>query len=68
MTSPIEAIACVERGEAIRCTREEWPAIRAALQRAGGRWIDGGHEHRAIIAMNEIHRLDAELDHRLGGS
>lgn len=68
MTTPIEAVACVERGEPVRCTREEWPAIRAALQRAGGRGIDGGDGVRATIALNEIKRLDVQFEHRPGAS
>lgn len=53
-----EAIANVYNGKTVSCTKEQYPEIRTALQEAAGRWIDAGQDIRAVIALEEVKRLD----------
>lgn len=59
MTPKQKAIADVYEGRLVRCAKEEYPEIRSALQEAAGRWIDAGQTPRAVIALEEVKRLDA---------
>lgn len=58
MTPKQKAISDVYNGESVGCTKEQYPEIRTALQEAAGRWIDAGQDTRAIIALEEVKRLD----------
>jgi hypothetical protein len=53
-----EAIDAVHNGNLVQCTKEEYPEIRRALQDQAGKWIDGGQGVRAMIALQEVQRLD----------
>lgn len=56
---PDEAVNAVYNGELVEIDAESWSEVRTALQRAAGRWIDGGDHVRAMIALNEVKRCDA---------
>ena len=59
MTTKQQAIADVYEGKPVSCTKEEYSnEIRSALQDAAGRWIGAGQDARAIIALEEVKRLD----------
>jgi hypothetical protein len=62
------AIDAVPRGALVRCSPEAWPAVRRALQEQAGKWIDTGQGIRAVIALREVERLDAELAYHPGGA
>ena len=53
-----QAIADVYNGKLVSCTKEQYPEIRSAIQESAGRWIDAGQDIRAVIALEEIKRLD----------
>jgi hypothetical protein len=56
MDKRIEALGY--QGTPIECSKEEYSVIRSELQRAAGQWIDQGQVVRAIIALDEVKRLD----------
>lgn len=57
-----EAVAAVYEGKLVECTKEEYESeIRSTLQDCAGRWIDTGQNLRAIIALNEVKRLDEKF-------
>lgn len=58
MTPKQEAIANVYNGKPVSCTKEQYPEIRSSLQESAGRWIDAGQDIRAVIALEEVKRLD----------
>ena len=58
-----EAFAAVYAGNLVVCTRDEWPSVRRALQEQAGRWINQKQDVRAIIALEEVRRLDREFDY-----
>lgn len=59
MTPKQKAIANVYEGKSVSCTKEQYHSeIRLALHEAAGRWIDAGQDTRAVIALEEIKRLD----------
>ena len=58
MTPKQEAIANVYKGKPVSCTKEQYPEVRSALQESAGRWIDAGQDIRAVIALEEVKRLD----------
>jgi hypothetical protein len=59
------ALAAVEQGSLVRCEPARWPAVRRGLQDQAGRWIDQGQGIKAVIALREVARLDAEFGHTL---
>lgn len=55
-----EVVAAVYEGKLVTCTQQEYESeIRSTLQECAGRWIDAGQTPRAIIALNEVQRLDS---------
>lgn len=54
-----KAINAIYKGELAECSKEEYPKVRTALQDKAGEWIDNGDNARAMIALNEVKRLDA---------
>ena len=58
MTSQ-EVINTVYQGSLVNCTEQEYHSeIRLAIQNQAGKWIDGGDHIRAMIALQEVKRLD----------
>lgn len=54
-----KAVSDVYNGKPVCCTKEEYHTeIRSVLQETAGRWIDAGQDIRAVIALNEVKRLD----------
>ncbi len=54
-----EAIAAIYQGSLVDCTRDEYHSeVRNAIQDQAGKWIDGGDGLRAMIALEEVKRLD----------
>jgi hypothetical protein len=46
-------------GKPIECTSEEYHAgLRSQIQDAASNWIEHGQNVRAMMAMNEVRRLD----------
>jgi len=63
MNAKQEAIAKVYNGIPVSCTKEQYHTdVRSTLQEAAGRWIDAGQDARAIIALEEVKRLDELYD------
>ena len=60
--TPDEAVNAIHFGNTVKCTAEEWPTIRTAIQDAAGKYIDNGDPMRAQIALMEVQRLDALFD------
>ena len=59
MTPKQQAISDVYEGKQVQCTSEEYQhGLRSALQEAAGKWIDKGQDIRAILALEEVKRLD----------
>jgi len=57
-----EAIAAVYQGHMFDCTFEGYKAdVRTALQNQAGKWIDDGDNVRAMIALEEVKRLDIKF-------
>jgi hypothetical protein len=56
-----DALSAVCTGNLVSCTAEEYKEIRDALQDQAGRWIDAGDGLRAMIALEEVKRLDNEF-------
>jgi hypothetical protein len=57
----IQALNAVYQGKLVNCSAEEYPEIRTALQDQAGKWIEGGDGMRAMIALQEVKRLDAKF-------
>ena len=58
MTSQ-EAINAIYQGSLVQCTEQEYHSeIRTAIQDQAGKWIDGNDHLRAMIALQEVKRLD----------
>ena len=56
-----EAINAVYQGSLVDCTAEEYHSrIRTAIQDQAGKWIDNNDHVRAMIALQEVKRLDAK--------
>ena len=56
-----EAINAVYQGNLVDCTAEEYHSrIRTAIQDQAGKWIDNNDHVRAMIALQEVKRLDAK--------
>lgn len=54
-----EAISAVHQGKMVECSAEDYHAgIRTALQDFAGKCIDHGDSVRAMIALQEVKRLD----------
>ena len=61
-TSPEEKLRLLYQGNPIQCTKEEYnDGLRSAIQDFAGKMIDDGQDIRAIIALEEVKRLDALL-------
>lgn len=60
-----DALNAIHFGCTVKCTVEEYPAIRTALQDAAGKYIDNGDPVRAQIALMEVRRLDELFDQKL---
>lgn len=59
MTPKQQAIADIYEGKQVRCTKKQYHTeVRLALHDAAGRWIDAAQDIRAIMALEEIKRLD----------
>jgi len=53
------ALAAVQQGQPVDCQPDHYFArIRSALQDYAGQMIDGGQNVRAVIALEEVRRLD----------
>lgn len=48
----------VEQGSQIHCNLKQYPAVRAALDRAARNWTETANELHLMLALNEIQRLD----------
>jgi hypothetical protein len=54
-----EAISAIYQGNLVECTREEYHSgLRTAIQEQAGKWIDGNDGLRAMIALDQVKRLD----------
>ena len=53
-----EAMQAVYQGKMVQCTKENYPEIRSTLQDYAGRCVDEGDGLRAMIALEEVKRLD----------
>ena len=54
-----EAISAIHEGRPVDCTAAEYhEEIRTVLQDRAGRWIDGGQDPYAWVALEEVKRLD----------
>lgn len=54
-----EAVATIHQARLVECTRVEYEGeIRRALQDAAARWIDQAQDPYAVIALQEVRRLD----------
>lgn len=56
-----QAIADIYNGKLVSCTKQEYHGlngIRLALQDAAATWIDTNQDIRAVMALNEVKRLD----------
>lgn len=62
-----QAVAATYQGNLVKCTPDDYPAIRTALQDHAGKMIDTGDGLRAMIALEEIRRLDKIHNFQLGG-
>lgn len=61
-----EAIDNLYNGQLVQCTKEEYRAeIRLALQDYAAKQIDNHQDMRAIIALEEVKRLDTLFNFRL---
>lgn len=59
-----EALAAVKQGKIVDCSQDEYKAtIRRALQDYAGRMIDQGQDVYAVIALEEVRRLDAKFQY-----
>jgi hypothetical protein len=54
------AVAAIARGDLVRVAPADWPTVRYALQQAAAKWLDDGDHVRAMIALEEVKRLDKE--------
>lgn len=53
------AISNVKQGKFVDCTKEQYEVeVRSALQDQAGKWIDEGQDPYAILALEEVKRLD----------
>ena len=61
------AISAVQSGRPVDCLAEHYRGhVRGALQEYAGQCVDGGDHARAVIALNEVKRLDARHGVRVG--
>jgi hypothetical protein len=66
MDASTQAVNAVYQGNLIECSEQDWPAVRAALQSFAGTCIDSGDGVRAMIALEEVKRLDQKFSHEQG--
>lgn len=53
------AISSVKQGKFVDCTKEQYEVeVRFALQDQAAKWIDEGQDPYAILALEEVKRLD----------
>jgi len=58
-----EAIDAIRQGKFVECTADEWNAgLRTGLQDQAGKWIDQGQDPYAILALEEVKRLDGKFE------
>jgi predicted phage terminase large subunit-like protein len=63
------AVAAVERGELVECDATQYrKVVRIALHVQAGQWIEDGDSVRAMIALDQIRRLDAKHGFSLGAA
>lgn len=63
------ALAAVQQGQHVDCTADQYAMrVRNALQSYAGEMVDSGQNVRAVVALEEVRRLDKLLRHDLGGS
>ena len=57
-----ERVSGLYEGNPIKCTAEEYRnSLRSQIQAFAGKMIDDGQDIRAIIALEEVRRLDTLL-------
>lgn len=63
-----QAMNALRRGDLVDCSQQEYHAgVRSAIQRWAGGQIDMGQDVYALIALNEVRRLDALYGWQKGG-
>lgn len=56
----IEALSSIEKGDLVKCSKEEYySSVRSAILKQAGNWVDQKDTTRAVIALNEVKRLDS---------
>lgn len=54
-----EALDAIHNGRLVECTKDEYnEGLRTVILEQAGKWIDEGQQLRAIIALEEVKRLD----------
>jgi hypothetical protein len=55
-----EAKDAIYNGNLVKCTKEDYEnGLRTDIQNIAGKWIEQGQHIKAMIALNEVKRLDA---------
>lgn len=58
-----EAISEIYKGNIVTCTHDEYVGgLRTAIKDQAGKWIDGKDHLRAMVALEEVKRLDIFFD------
>lgn len=58
-----EAIAAIYKGGFVTCTREQYVlALRRSIQEQASKWLDSNDGVRAMIALQEVKRLDVKFN------
>lgn len=57
--------ARIETGNLVECTEEDYPLVRTHLQQLAGEFVDGGQGIKAMIALQEVQRLDTAFNFKL---
>lgn len=58
----IEAIDAIYQGSPVECSKFEYElGLREAILKQAAKWIDTKQDIRAVIALNEVKRLDARF-------
>ncbi len=63
--TPQEAVKAISKASLVDCTKEEYPEVRKALQEYASKQIDNGQDIYAMIALEEVKRLDAYFDYHI---
>ena len=63
LTPAERAISDIETGMIVECSKEEYLAsVRSALQAQAGKWVDQKQDIKAMMALQEVQRLDKIYD------